>query len=389
VTRAPVWACILRLGLVAGVLTAGPTASEPYRNLAIAGAGFLGPGRDTPAPDTLTTIRLGVAGPANTAAGRQLLQGVTLAAAEANARGGYHDLPYEVISRPDDGPWGVVAKQIVRLACEDEAWVIIGSLDGARAHAAELVAAKLWVPVLATAADHTIDYANVPWVFRVLPDDLSQARALLRTAAEAGWKRLVLISEGWRDAHLGAAQLLRDASGWGLEVVLHLEYDPYAPTDGVRRVLENPADAIVIWGRPFAAVPLMAALRRAKVEAPFLLPAVLAVQEVAQLGEGGGEVLVASPCDLSARSPEMTSFILRWRQQTGSEPSCVGAIAYDAARLAIAAIERVGLNRARIRDELAASDFMGLNGGFSFNSLGGRVHQPVMQTLRDGRWQQR
>ena len=379
----------LRLGLVAAVLTAGPAPPEPYRDLAAAGAGFLGPGRDTPPPDTLTAIRLGVAGPAGTAAGRELLQGVALAVREANARGGYRGLPYEVISRADDGPWGVVAKQIVRLAREDEVWTIIGSLDGARAHAAELVAAKLWVPVIATAADHTIDYANVPWVFRVLPDDTSQVQALLRTAAEAGWQRLVLISEAWRDAHLGAAHLLRDASGWGLEVALHLEYDPYAPVDGLDRVLETPADAVVIWGRPFAALPLMAALRRAGVESPFLLPAVLAVPEVAELGEAGGEVIVASGCDLSPRSPEMTSFIQRWRHRTGSEPSCIAVVAYDAASLAIKAIERAGLSRARIRDELAHSDFAGLSGDFSFNSLGGRVRQPVMLTPRDGRWQQR
>ena len=48
----------------------------------------------------------------------------------------------------------------------------------------ELVAAKAWVPVVSpTASDLSIDYANVPWMFRVMPSDGAQAKALPRPAS--------------------------------------------------------------------------------------------------------------------------------------------------------------------------------------------------------------
>ncbi len=50
------------------------------------------------------------------------------------------------------------------------------------------------------------------------------------------------------------------------------------------------------------------------------------------------------------------------------------------------AIERAGLNRARIRDELANMSFDGLVGKISFNSLGGNSANPVLMTLERGKW---
>ena len=42
----------------------------------------------------------------------------------------------------------------------------------------------------------------------------------------------------------------------------------------------------------------------------------------------------------------------RYRKRMGSEPDPIVFFAYDAASLVIRAIERAGLNRARIRDAL-------------------------------------
>ena len=108
--------------------------------------------------------------PARREAGERLREGIALAVDEANARGGLAGLPFETVYRADDGPWGRGASQVTALAYEDSTWVIVGGLEGGDAHLAELVAAKLWIPVVTpTAGDLSIDYANVPWVFRCFP----------------------------------------------------------------------------------------------------------------------------------------------------------------------------------------------------------------------------
>ena len=361
--------------------------SEPYQDFSQKGVNFYGPGRELEAPDSLSAVRLGLTGPAEGRAGGQLRLGVELAVEEANAAGGYRGLPYEIIFRADDGPWGVVAQQVIALSQEDEVWAVIGSLDGERAHAAELVAAKLWVPVVTPAAgDLTIDYANVPWVFRLMPDDRSQADLLLRAAREPGWKRLALVSEGVRDARL-ASERIREAAG-DLEegLVLHVEYAPYASKEVIPRLLQADVDVLLVWGRTAGAVELIAGLRHQGMKLPILVPAGLVLPEVAALGDDMGVLFGAAPLDMEGDGELLREFLDRCRQESGAEPSHVAAYAYEATRMVIAAIERAGLNRARIRDEIAQMRFEGVSGQVSFNSLGGYQREPVLVELRAEKW---
>ena len=116
----------LCLGLAGLLFLAHPLrAQDVYRDLSREGAGFYGPGREQEAPDTLSVVRIGLTGPEKSRAGRHLRRGVALALEEANAAGGYRGLPYQVVFRPDDGPWGAVAQQAVHLAYQDQVWAII------------------------------------------------------------------------------------------------------------------------------------------------------------------------------------------------------------------------------------------------------------------------
>lgn len=351
--------------------------AEPYRDLSAAGAAFNGPGRDAVAPDTLSAVRLGLLGPAQSPAGLALQLGVRTAVEEANAGGGYGGLPFVVVFRPDDGPWGVVASQVVHLAQEDQVWAVIGGLDGERAHAAELVAAKLWVPVLSPAAgDRTLDYANVPWMFRCLPDDRAQADSLAQLCARQGWQRLGVACEATRDGRIAAERLLEAARACSLSLALQVEYSPADPEQPAERLARCGAQALIIWGRPATALPLLARLRANGCTLPVLGPALLALPEVAAQEQTLGPLIVAAPADLSLPTPPAL----------GEHPSYLALFAYDTTQLVIAALRRSGLNRAQLRDALADTPYTGLTGEFSFNSLGGLQRGPVLMVARQGRW---
>lgn len=360
----------------------------PYKVLSDAGAGFFGHGRTSPNPDTLKAVCIGLTGPNNSTEGRHLQCGVALAVEEANERGGYRGIPYEVVFRPDDGPWGVAAKQVVHLTYDDNVWAILGALDGHHAHLAELVAAKAWIPVVTpSASDRTIDYANVPWVFRCFPDDGKQARALVGHAKRRGYKRIIALTEGDRESRVAWERLQDAAKSAKHPFSLQIEYDPYDPTSVIPRIEHEPADAFVVWGHPDGVIPIIRAIRKLGNDAPILGPALLATPEFAEKTRGLGDIVIAAPFDLNGNGDAaLKTFYRRYADYSGMPPSLVALFAYDATRMVQAAIEKAGLNRARIRDELAGISFEGLALEIRFDELGGNLAKPVLVSLREGQW---
>ena len=359
----------------------------PYRKLSEAGAGFLGPGRNDPEPQGLRSVRIGLIGPVGRPEGMRLREGVALAIAEANARGGYRNLPYELVFRPDDGPWGMGAKQVTALAYDDSVWVVLDGLDGAEAHLAELVAAKIWVPVVVpVASDFTIDYANVPWVFRCFPSDQRQAAALVRYAKGRGYGRLLVFTEADREGRTGLLRL-RDMAGRSrFPLARTLEFNPQVPEAVLDSVKLSSADAVLVWGRPDSGLRLLLEIRRAGFEGPVLVPACILSPELSAQGSGLGELVLAAPYDLSRTDEALGALRRRYIAKTGQPPDPVALFAYDAANLVISAIQRAGLNRARIRDTLAEQAYEGVVGTIRFGGLRGTDTEPVLMRLEGGTW---
>jgi ABC-type branched-subunit amino acid transport system substrate-binding protein len=118
-----------------------------------------------------------------------------------------------------------------------------------------------------------------------------------------------------------------------------------------------------------------------------LAPSSLVQPETAGGSEWIGNLVVSALYDLSRENPAILAFAEKYRSRWGVFPSPVALYSYDAARLVIRAVETTGLNRMRIRDELTRISFDGLTGKIQFNSLRGNTAEPVLMTLKDGRWQ--
>jgi len=391
------------------LLVMAAALQAPYLDFSRAGAWFYGSGREIPEPTDLTSVRIGVLGPEKSSGGRQMRAAIQMAIDEANVRGGYRlkvplptasppgekspclevarVIPYEMVFRPDDGPWGAATSQVVKFAYEDKVWTIIGGLDGQRTHIAELVVTKAWVPVISPGTtDSTVDYANVPWVFRAVPADSRQADALLAFARKQGYARLVVLSEMEREAYASFERLSESARHEHTAFALHLNYPPEDPSVVIPRLRGVSFDAMIIWGRAETAVPLIEGLRRGGILAPVLACSALATPEVAKNQPALGNLTVVAPYDLGRHDPELESFRREFEAQTGTQAGPAAVYSYDVSRLVIRAIAKVGLNRALIRDELAEAKFDGLTGTYRFNSLGGNEADPVLMTLQKNGW---
>jgi branched-chain amino acid transport system substrate-binding protein len=363
-------------------------AQAPYFDFSKAGSGFYGPGLELPDPVGLTSVRIGVLGPGKDTEGLQMRAGVRMALEEMNQKGGYKGIPYEMVFRPDDGLWGMAAKQVVDLAYEDKVWTIIGGLDGQRTHVAEMVVSKAWVPVITpTASDISIDYANVPWVFRCVPDDSHQAELLLDFAKNHGLKHMVVLTEAQRDGHTGFLRIQEAAGRKGIQMDAHWQFSAGAPETVIPSLAGIESDALVIWGSPGPSLALLYAIRNAGIKIPVLGPSTLASADISADFSWIGELVVAAPYDLSQHDPELLAFSARYKNLTGVLPTPIALLSYDAALMVAKTVEAAGLNRMRIRDELARTSYDGISGRIQFNSLRGNVRRPILLTLKNGRWE--
>ncbi len=361
---------------------------KPYFDLGKDGSGFYGPGRELRDPVGLTSVRIGVLAPAKDAEGQQMRTGIRLALEEMNRRGGYNGIPYEMVFRPDDGPWGVAAKQVVDLSYEDQVWAIIGGLDGQRTHVAEMVVSKTWVPVVTpTASDISIDYANVPWVFRFAPADNSEAELLLDFAQKRGRKHLVVLTEAQRDGETGFRRIQEAVGRKNISIDAHWQFPSGNPEAVVPRLAGADFDAVILWGSPGPSLTLLRAIRAAGIRALVLGPATLASLNISADAAWVGDLAVAAPYDLTKQDPELLEFNSRFKKLTGMSATPTAFLSYDATLLVAKAIVAAGLNRMRIRDELARLSYNGVTGKTEFNLLRGSTREPVLLTYRNGRWE--
>jgi branched-chain amino acid transport system substrate-binding protein len=366
----------------------GQEAPKPYADFSTKGSGFYGAGREVPDPVDLKTVRIGVLAPEKNPEGLQMRNAVQMALDEANQQDGYHKIPYELVFRADDGPWGVAAQRVVDLAYEDKVWTIIGGMDGQRTHVAELVVSKAWVPVISpSATDTSVDYANVPWVFRCPPADSHQADLLIGYAQKQGYRHVAVLTEMEREGHTGFLRLQDKANQRRFSFDVHYEYPTSNPEEVIPRLKGTELDAVVLWGSTAPALSLLRALRAAGISAPVLAPSTLAVPDAAAVLGSAGDLVVSAPYDLSRHDHSVEAFAEKYLTRWGVPPSPVALFSYDAARLVIQAINITGLNRMRIRDELTRISFDGLTGKIQFNSLRGNLLEPVLMTLKKGRWQ--
>lgn len=132
---------------------------------------------------------------------------------EVNQEGGHGDLPFKLIIRITEGPWGAGSKESVSLVYDDQVLAMLGSLDGRNAHLAEQVAAKSHLVYMETrATDPTLSQAYVPWFFRVVPNDDQQSRALLEQIEKNGGGQVAILSQDQYDTRYAVKSLIKYAA---------------------------------------------------------------------------------------------------------------------------------------------------------------------------------
>ena len=296
------------------------------------------------------------------AEGEQVQRGAEMAIAEANAvaRG----QRFELVVRPDDGLWGVGSREIVRLVSDKQVCALLGGVSSESAHLIEQIAMKARIVyVTPWASDPTLTQIGIPWMFRCVPDDNQQAKALVQEIFIK--KRLqrvgVLIADD-RSARLAADAFLRAAEKSGHPIPQNLRWQVME---------ERSADILSADNRngfdQLQAIALFA-------------PSALETKVIRIIQQQHKIVAVFLPfsTQYAIRNTQLASFRRNFRARYGTPPTPAAAYAYDATRLLIHTVRAVSSaerppDRATIRDALLRVKFEGVTGTIRFDRKGNRV----------------
>ncbi len=363
--------------------------TEPYADLQSKPFEYHGLGREKPEPEKIETIRIGLFAPSRgprAAEALSLRRGAELAILGANAQNGLNGIPFELIIRTDDSPWGS-AREVVKLVYDDHVWAVAGAIGGESTHVAQQIITKVHLPLIGTTTtDASLTQINIPWMFRLMPDDETIAQTLAtHLIQEKDYDTIVTIASTAYDHRLRADAFKRNMARLGEPLALSLRFNP-GDTDFSKQlalIQRSGTDAVVIWGGPDEGAALATALAAFDI---FAGPGLDNTGFLRRAGPNAEGLTIVSLCDLGRNDPILAKFKLDFSAAFGIQPDVVAAFAYDGVRLVTEAIRQTGLNRARIRDVLSQTvNFDGVTGEIRFDGSGARTLQPVLLIVHKGK----
>ncbi len=347
--------------------------AEPYERFFLTPLEYRGWGRHLPEPEDLETVKIGFLGPIEPTVsvatggasheerlGRMMLHGAQLAIEHANQHGGYRprDIPFELVIRNDNGLWGASGSEIVHLAYEDRVWAILGTIDGANSHIAIRVALKIEVPIVNTGdTDPTFVETSIPWVFRNITDDRQMSYLLADYLfGTLGVKRIAALRSNNRYGRIGIDELRDASTRLGFPFLAELNYqvgdEDFGPQ--LRRLQSLNPEVIVTWGDARESALILKQMRSLGMKALLVGSDRMVSQEFLDLAGADAEGAISvSPWDPTRESTSLQTFRSEFEERFGEPPETYAAHAYDGITMLVEAIEKAGLNRALIRDELA------------------------------------
>ena len=332
-------------------------AATEIRGSKTVNIGFLGPIEDN--PESLY--------------GRAMLHGAQMAIDEANANGGYRasgmssGKPYALKVHNDAALWGASSTEAVKMDFNEHVVAVLGSVDGASTHIMLRVALKLEFPIVDTATtDPTVTETRIPWLLHNFPDDRQQGYALAGYVfKERQLKRIGVLRTQCRYARVGVQMFFDEAKRLGRVPVLEVKFERGDQDFSTQlHMLQNAKiDGLVIWGEAPDAAIILKQMRSMSMKQPVFGPSRLAYQQLLETAGPAAEGLVVTSASDPARVDEKwQNFCKVYEGKFKEAPDAYATYAYDGMTMLIGAIEKAGLNRAKIMDALREYHLKGFDG---------------------------
>lgn len=326
-------------------------------------------------------IVIGAAGPWTEGYGIMARRGIDLALEELNATEAFRDRPL-VVQAFDDKANGETGAQVAQqLVSADSIVAVVGHLNsGAMIAASKIYEGKIAAVGVSTSSPELTGIS--PWLFRVISSDSSNAADLAEYANRTGKTRVALLYEN--DAYgRGLVEAFR--RGYKGQVV---SLDPITAEERdfsvfVQYYQQRRPDLVFVAGLEGTGLAFLKAAKAARLGGDFMGSdgwSGLTIDTTASDG-----AIVGTPFSPLDQRAGARAFVAAFRKKyDGMNPDDKAALAYDATKAVALAIRKVGPDRKKIRDYLAAIPeqdvFEGATGRIRFRPDGDPENKSIVVT---------
>ncbi len=320
---------------------------------------------------------------------------------EINANGGINDHPIELIikdSKSNETEAALAAKSLI----QEGVAAIIGSSSSGTTMAMVEIVQNAEIPLISCAASVRITepVAERKWVFKVAQSDSIVAEKITEYLKANGMNKVALASVNDAYGDSGRAEFEKAAAAAGITIVAKEKFEAADTimTSQLTNIKSQNPDAVIAWAIPPAASSFTANYRQMGIDAPLIHSSGVGNQTYLDLaGEAAegtvfpvGRLLVAE--QLSDSDPQKTvttEYAKKYEEKFGPR-STFGGHAWDAVKIVAQALEKVGPDPAKIRDEIEKTSFTGVTAVFNFtpeDHSGLTKDCLVMVKVSDGKWE--
>jgi branched-chain amino acid transport system substrate-binding protein len=320
--------------------------------------------------------------------GYDALYAVKLALREWNEAGGVEGYMVELVALDDGGEPHQAPGQAYELVLDPLVMGVIGHFDDQTTLPASPVYQEGGVALIAPAVTAR-DLEGYPSVFRLGAGEEALGRAAALFAwEELGARRLAVLSLSLQDPE-GQDPIPQGSRGMGDEgngmtqafVVAAQELGAtvlsYQDVDHLEK--GEGFDLVFFGGRSWEGAALLLRLREAGIEAPLMGGEGLNRPHLARWAGKAAEGTLYVTSAILVDDPRFTA---GYRELTGTEPGPQAALAYDAANILLAALEKAIENDGRPTREgvlaaLRGQAYQGLTGSIVFDEKGEQIDPPI------------
>jgi len=321
---------------------------------------------------------------------------------QINAKGGINGKKIKVIvydTESDETKAVTLAKQLIE---KDNILAIVGPSSTGESLAIVDTVERAQVPLISAAASAQIVQPVKKWVFKTPQSDALAVTELFDYFKAKQIGRIAILTSSGGFGVTGKQAIEKAAPEAGIKIVAAETFGDKDTdmTVQLTKIKGADAQAVLVWGTNPAPAIIARNMKQLGMTIPLFQSHGIANQKFIELAgdAANGVIFPAGRLLIADRLPDsdpqkavLVSYAKDFQAKYGKTADTFGGHAYDALVMLVSAIEKVGPDRAKIRDELENTrGFVGTGGVFNMskedhNGLGKGAF--AMIKIVDGKWE--
>lgn len=311
-----------------------------------------------------------------------------------------HPVDLTIIDNKSDETEAVIA---VKKLIEKKVLAVLGCSSSGPSMAIINTVQKEKVPMVSLAAASSIvePIKDRQWVFKTAQSDIVTVKNIIGYLKEKGMTKVAFLYMNNAYGDGGKKAFAAAAKDSGIEVVTEEKFEASDKdmTPQLTRVKASQAQAAVVWAIPPSASIITKNFRDLGLSIPLIHSHGVGNQKFIDLAQGAADgvilpigklTVVSQISDNDPQKSVLEGYIADYKTKYNALPNSFGGYAWDAFNLVVSAIEKVGPDRAAIRDQLEKTqNFTGISGVFNMSPQdhnGLDVDSMVLVQIQNGQW---